>query len=460
MIKIKAHPIAALDFIMPLWIVTAASILGRLFSAGVAEIAISSAVAVIIILVQAFLRAAALRIYIAEEKIIFEKGVLFKSREEIAKRRVATVSFSQNPLQRAFGAVCLRVSTEAGGRRADAGFPIRRGDFADILRALGFEAGAKSIKMGARRTALMAAAISSAAIGVPTAVPLINRLGKLFDRDLAQNALSLAQSGDASALASAIGLLFLLIYAVAFCFLVARSLSMRIALNGDTVFVGAGLLPRRNTYFKRVEINAITVEQRPLMRLIDQYIIRVDVAGCRDRRGDGSVVVPAAEKRELAPFLKLFFSARRPVSLSAPYRGSFWRFIRIRLLLCLIVPAAIYFSGTVFVAFSELFALFAFFALVLMLYLLYLSALSAKTSAIAKGEPFFYARSVSGFSVKELYFKRERVALLRLRRLKADKRYGSCTLKLYLLGKGGERIKVKYINYAAAREYCTPPRKN
>lgn len=453
---IKAHPAAVFGFIAPFWIITLFPFFRRIFiKGGGAALAAAELIGLFIIFLQAYLRARALEIEITETRLVIKKGVFIKGETIIKKHNVSCLSFKTNPILWLLSAETVSIDTEAGKKhKSEHKMLIKRADATALRSALGLCEGIKSFKMGAKRVTLMAAAVSSAAVGVLVAVPAINRIGRVLDKSFAGKIIETVRSGALfSSAFAAISLLFLFFYAVSFIFLLIRNISMQIGLTAETIYIGAGIFPRRRTYFKKESVGSIVLEQRPIIRLSGRYIIKVGVAGYGGRRDD-SVIVPVARKSEVEPFLRHIFSLERPNGGITPARHLKYRFIRWRMLFSAAVPAAIYFLGCAFPVLWPLSAPLSVIILISLLYFLSLGFLNSRTARLSKSGDYLFAAGVSGFRVKEFFCRRERVGMFLIRRYPTDIRKKTAILKIETRNENSEKMKVKYISYLAAQEYC------
>ncbi len=445
--EIKAHPLTAVTLFAPFWIITAAPIVLRavLGDVGGTYVALE-AISLLALCLQSLLRTRALRLYVLKDCFVFKKGLLIKSETRIPFGNVVKVSFEKSPPFSFLSAERLTICTET---KEKLHLLIWKKDKKPLLCALGLSYGERSIRVGGSRITLMTAAVSSAVFGVLTAVPIINRIGKVLDLKLSEILLDTVRKGSLNALFSLISLLFLFFYTVAFVLLLLKFVSMRIGLAETSVFIGAGVLPRRQSFIKRQKTNSILLEQRPIIRLTSRYIVKLSAA---ESEG-GEVLFPAATRGEAKALLKSFFGIQPPTGGLFSLKHTAFRFIRYRLLLLLLAAAALMFLRLRFPSFAPIIVPVGLLSISTLAYLLSLARFSFKRGTVSFGELLF-ARFTKGFSVRELYCRRDRVGLFVLRRYKSDKKRGSCIFCACLQSKRGEKIKVKFINYAAAREYC------
>ncbi len=449
--EIKAHPLGFFMFLSPVWLITIVPFARRLLSFRYGTIFLAGFVAALVLL--SVLRARAVSIAVLGDMLVFKKGLLFKSEEFLPISSLASITSRQNPILSLCRAEVINIESEAENAAKSIKILLRRRDFERILEQLNFQREKKSIRMGAGRITLMTAAISSAAVGVFVLVPTANRIGRLLDFSLAGRVLTSVRSGALFSSAFAVLLaLFLFFYAVSFVFLLIRNISMRIGLSNETIYIAAGVFPRRKCFFKKRMIAGIFIEQRPLIRFSRRYIIRVTLPSGGKSGGESGVVVPIAKKGEVAPFLKNIFGVARPESVIGAKAGRF-RFVRWRLLLLCFAPTPLLFAVQ-FPAYAEALCLLVLFLAVSLIYGLSIGFLAPKITALSRSGDHLFAAGVKGFTVRELFCRRERAGAFKLRRYPADIRAGSCILAVKSCCKNDGTIKVKYIDYSAAREYC------
>jgi uncharacterized membrane protein YdbT with pleckstrin-like domain len=348
----------------------------------------------------------------------------------------------------------VQINTEAGkGWRPDYKTMLKKSDAERLRKSLGLGTGVKSIRMGAERITLMSAAMSSAAVGVLLAAPMIIRLIRVLDIGISGILFETAQKTVFFSGFIYLAMLFLFFYCVSFVSLLVRSLIMRVGFSDDTICVSSGFLPRRSTFFKKEAVGIISLEQKPLLRLTRRVLIRVGIAGCGGKRQD-DVVVPIARRGEIEPFLQNLFTLSLPREGIAPKKGMFFRFIRWPLVFLALVPTATFSVGLFLPQLSAAAAPTAVISLLFFAYLLNLSIKSTKATVLSQKEGFLFASGVKWLSLRRVFCRADRVGMFKIRRWPRDIKSGSCLLTVYVRSKRSERIKLKFIDFAAAEEYC------
>ncbi|MBQ8550628.1 MAG: hypothetical protein IJ426_04735 [Clostridia bacterium] len=453
MIKLRAHPLTAVGFIAPFWAIFLLPVLRRFLSGSHTVAFVAEGLMLAFVILQGFFRARALEIIVSAEKICLRRGVIRKEEVFFAKNAVSCLSVRENPLLSLFSTVSVQINTEAGRWRSDYKIILKKRDAERLRKSLGMGMGVKSIRMGAERITLMSAAMSSAAVGVLLAAPMIARLVRLLDIGISNLLLETARKTVISSSLIYFAMLFIFFYCVSFVSLLIRSLIMKVGFSDDSICVSSGLLPRRYTFLKKDAVNIISLEQKPLLRLTKRVLIRVGVAGCGGKRQD-DVVVPIARKNEIEPFLQNLFSLSMPSSGISPGKGTRYRFVRWPLFFLATVPTAAIISGVYVPKIAAAAVPMAVISLLFFAYLSNLSLKSSKATLLSSGGGYLFAAGARGMSFRRVFCRGDRIGMFKIRRWPKDLKNGSCVLTVFVRSKRSERIKLKFIDFAATEEYC------
>ncbi len=459
--SIKAHPAMILRSIFPVFFVALLPVARRIVSAVtnknfgfmlVAEIGVF-----LIVVLFAVLNWKSYEITVLEEKIVLKRGVLRREKTEIGRNGVAGVTLAVNPVFWLFGAATLRIETES---RKDFSIIVHRKNANAILSVFGEEKRGEEHKISAKRVTFYAAATSSAAVGLLFAAPIVNRIGKLLNIALAEKLIgTITQTAQGfgryiSPVAGALSLVLIGLYVVSFAVNLLKVIFMRVRFLKDHIVIRFGILPRRHVLLKKSAINNVIAESTPLMRLLGFCQVRVGVAHYGGDKTEKMVLLPTANRQEQEKVFALLIGETETKKMLSSPRFARRRFIRWYVLaFATLLPIFM----ALIVRTDYLFDLFVFLAAIIavvMLYLIDLAVYNHKNGGIEFLNSGIFARSVKYFTFRRMFFRRERVAALRIRRYPADKKAGTCTVKVFTKSRRGEFSKVKFIDYSAVCEYC------
>jgi len=184
-IRIKAHPFYLLEKIKPFLFVLVLPLVKGLLQylifnkvSGVLALEIG---ALFIIFFVAILKFCGFSVELQEEIIIIKIGFLIKKVSYIDKRKASSLSIKENPIEKLFGAVTIKINTEAGKRKkADFKFSIRKKDALILWKAIYGDDSYETEKISNLKIAVWAATTSTAFSGLLIAVPIINKIGDLL----------------------------------------------------------------------------------------------------------------------------------------------------------------------------------------------------------------------------------------------------------------------------------------
>ncbi len=449
--KYKAHPFMMLKIIKPLFFVLLLPAARKIISSvtnkrygfmPVIEVAVLAAV-----IVFAVIGWKSCEISIEESLLTLKSGVLKKSKTQIGIKRISGVTVSENPVYWLFGAKAVRIETETG---YDFAVVLSKRDAEEVLLLLGFPNNTKYKRVGIKREIFFAAATSSAAVGLLLAAPVVNRAGKLLNiaitETLIDTVTQTAQrlSNYISPAAGVLSLVLIVLYVISFFSNLSKIIFMTLCVTKDKICVRSGVLPRKSIAVKAALLNTVSAESPPIMRLFGLGQITAGVARYGKSRVEKLVLLPIASKKRQEKILTPAFDESK--ILSSP-RAERFRFVRWYLLSLIIAVLVFLIAFSVTDFFYDVLLLAFFVVAAVLLYLIDLAVYNHKNGGIVfskNGITTFFARRLT---FKRVLFMREKVGMLRIRRFPADKRKGTCSVKVYAKGLGGESAKVKFIPY-------------
>ncbi len=458
--KFRAHPLMILSFLKPLIFVAVLplvrAVIQYLIMGSISGLLVLESITLIGIVLVATARWRSVSVEVDGDRLTVRRGFLIKRTDIIATDRLSSVSFKENPIDRLSRAVTLRINTEAG-RVGRPDFEIKlyaRDALALINRVYGDE-GRTAICVSPVKIAAMAATTSSAVTGLIIGVPILNQAASLFGV-----ALSERLYGELTALPERINTYFPSVvrtvtlvlmagYAVAAGILFFKNLFFRIFIGADRLEVRSGVIVRRRTVFTRGSVNNVLIEQTPLMRIFRRFSMSVSVGGYGDERGERAIISPCGKRGEMRRQFMLFFPfLRADGTLIKPPRGvrNKQRFFFVPAVFSALVMAACVAAALIFPLFHQLILFLAVVAAAVICYYAGLCMYNYRFGRIRFGDNIS-ARSSKGFNVRELYCEKGRVGEIKLIRYPADRRYGTCKVRLIIRSEGADSVRVRNVDF-------------
>lgn len=454
----KAHPFIIFSYIKPFLIV----LLFPLFRAAVQFIAggeISNivrgeAAAFLFIVVYSIVKWRKFSLKVTPDTLKICTGLLMVRQAVLPKSKISTVEITRNPFDVLFGCVTMRLNTEAGIKgKSDYEFKISKKSAEIITNDISGLDVRITIKFSTVRVALMAAATSSSVTGMVIAVPIINKTGNLLG--LALEEVLLKRINDVSRIfekyvppiVNTVTLIFLFFYFLAFLYSFFKYVGFKLTLGDDDLEISSGFLVRKKVRFKTQAVNTVCVEQNPLMRLLRRCLLRVEIGGYGNGRGEKAVIIPSAGTNETKRIFSMVFpNVKHDTEYIRPPKNSRHRFFVIPFILLLLLLAAYAVLTALFPLFKDLIGFLAIITFFVLLCYFELANYNFKTSRVSFGDAI-YIKSSKWIKSREVYCDASRVGLIRLIKFPTDKKYNTCNMKIVMRSEGAESISIKHIRY-------------
>ncbi len=383
--------------------------------------------------------------------ISVKRGLVFKVNYTVPLSAAKIIVLEGNPILKIFGAVRLKIYTEAGRRkRPDENLIIGRRTAArlyDRLRVNG-----QAVKSNTFGEVIMSAALSSFTAGLLLTIPAVKIIMSVLGKSL-PTALPVTRSLNIenislTEIGHRITALLILGYIVSFLVLFLRNFGFFSVKSGRKIMLCSGFLPRRTVFLESGSVRAVRTVTAPLMLLAKKCAVKFSACGYGRLKGEIGLLVPAVKPTLakgltswLLPRFKAFSFRIRPQKSAAK---------RLRWLPFLLFTACVvlFFAFQYYLpALKDFKWLLSGLLAVLSVTLLLMRLYSLRIGGLTVNEGLITARGITGFSLDELQIKRESVLFVRISRTPFDIRYKQCSVKVGVVGKAGESVKVKYLDY-------------
>ena len=417
------------------------------------EIIIASA-----LLLFSYLSFRAFKVSVDNERIIIAKGLIIRRESVILREKLSSVTAARTPADLIFGSVTYKINTEAGAAgKTDFSFKLRKSDADELFLLLYGGENRVSVRFPAIKTAVFAAAASSAITGLIVGVPIINNLGRILGVALSRmvfdeiNRASARFNAYFPPAVNVITLVLIAGYGASFFITFVKMLAFRLRVGKLKIEVEYGVLMRRHTVFKKSAVNDICIEQTPLMRLFKMFSMRAAVGGYGDKRGEKAIIVPAARRDRIKNQFRAYFPFLYPQG--TPLKAERSRKNIIRFLWPARTYAAADIAATallaaVFPSVSRFLVILGLAVMALTVYYGNICYRNYKFGKLCLGEQIFASGSV-GLTVREMYCEKERIGEIKIIQTPADRAYNTCKAEIVIRSESADKVRVRNLDFDA-----------
>ncbi len=456
----KAHPLMLYRFLKPfLFVLVLPLIKGvvqYLMKREVSGVWTLEFIAFGVIFTVALFRTLKFSIKVENGFLTIRNGFLLRRKVKMPISELSSISYRRNLADLIFGSVTFRLNTEAGStEKADIEFKIGRKKAKELWKLLYLGEPRINYRFSPIKIAALSAASSSFLTGLLVGVPVISYLGRLLGVSVERlligrlSELALKVNNYFPPILNLITIILLLLYGISFIASLSKNIRFRLRVGGKMIETVSGLFVRRHTAFSKRRINCVLIDQTPLMRLFGLYTMSAAVGGYGNLKGERPAVIPCGKKKEIVakqdklfPFLSFRSCELKPLSdKKSKTRFAFMPTVYYSIILALAL-LSFYFLKSFF---SPVFFLCVV-AAAINTYYLYICMWEAKNGGLVLSRNC----SVVGtrrLSVRELNCESEKIAVIKVYRTPADRRYGTCKVKLTVSGEGSESAKARNIDY-------------
>ena len=456
----KAHPLMLYRFLKPfLFVLVLPLIKGAvqyLFYKQISGVLALEFIAFSIIFSVALLRTLMFSLKVDDDFLTVRNGFFLRRKVKIPRKELSSVSYRRNLADLIFSSVTFRLNTEAGStEKADVEFKLSRRSAKALWELLYADEIKTDYRFSTIKIAALSASGSSFLTGILVAVPVIGFLGRLLGISIERlligrlSELALKVNNYFPPIVNLITLIFLLFYGVSFVASLVKNARFHLKNGKKMIETASGLFVRRHTAFSKHKINCILIDQTPLMRLFGLYTMSAAVGGYGNLKGERPAVIPCGTKKEilakqnkLFPFLNTGSIVLTPRSdKKTRRRFAFMPTIYYLIILSIAVLSFCFLKSF----FSPVFFLCMVAALI-NTYYLYICMWESRNGRLILSKNC----SVLGtkrMSSRELNCESEKIAVIKVYRTPADRRYGTCKVKVTVSGEGSESARVRNLDY-------------
>lgn len=462
---IKAHPAMMFRFVKPflfvLIIPVIKGVVQYLLYEEVTGVLFWELLALSLLTVFALLNLKSFKILVQDNRLTVERGAVFHRSAEISFKKVSSIVARRNILDFIFGSVTVQINTEAGRvNTPDFQLKLSKANFSRLYTTIYGEQQSVPIKFSPVKIALQAAVASSAVTGLVVGVPVIHQIGKTLGFTIGEmffdpiNNASHRFNTYMPPVVNAVTIVLLACYGISFIASFFKNIGFSLRNTKEKMQIESGFFVKKRTIFRKDCVNALFLEQRPLMRLFRVYCFCASVAGLGMGKKEWAIIMPAAPKGELKEMLSVFFGDLLPkgVSLKAPrsYKNG-RRFLFLPTLFCCIIIATAIIEGVLLPDFLNIIILMNLLLLLTAIYYGNVCLTDYRSAEIIFGENI-YAQSSNFISRREIYCKKEKIGILKISRTPADRYYNTCKVKITVRSESAKSLRIKNLDHALVLE--------
>lgn len=457
----RAHPLIMLNTVKPFLFVlilpTVKGIIEYIISGRFTGVLSPSLFLAALVFVIAFLNYKAFSVSVRDDLVVIRKGFFVKSVSAISRDRLSSLTARTGLSDLILGSVTFKINTEAGAAgKTDFSFKLHKKDGNELFSLLYGRENGMSERFNPLKSAVLAAATSSAITGLIVGVPIINNLGKILGVAISETVFDeitrASRRFDAyfPHTVNIITGILIVGYLISVLITFIKMLRFAVKPGEEKIEVEYGVIARRHTVFKKSAVNDLCIEQTPLMHAFKMFSMRAAVGGYGDKRGEKAIIVPAERRGKITNAFKDCFEILKtpaPIMKAQRSKRNVLRFLWTSRVYAELDVACTLVLSLIFPSVSRFLVLLGALLMALNVYYGNLCLLSYKNGGLIISDNIF-ASGFSGLRVCELYCEKARVGEIKIQRTPADKFYGTCKADITVRSESADKIRVRNLNYA------------
>ena len=422
------------------------------------------------VLIYAILRWRGLSFTLDEDAIVVKRGIIFRSKARIPLATITTVIKEQTIIYNAFGAVKVRIETNAGSkRRADFKITVRKNN-ASTLNFLEKDLSNRTKKSYAPKWyyLIVFSLISSNSLsGVLFLSAFISQTGAVIGRELRGDVittittLSHKLAIGIPPIAVAISIVILSGWVMAFIFNVLRHLHFEITRSYKNLHIKEGLFTKRQYHINSDRIAFLDMRQTLTTKVFSIASLYVYCAGYGKEKNERAVLVPATSKREVEGTMRMLMPEITPVksTVKPPPRGILG-YILPPVLMVISIPVIAKILISIFPSWHQLISFVAVMSAIPLAWLLMVKFTAFITSGIGESEEAITIRYVRRYSFSTITLPKNRIAKMQISQTPFQRWGHRCNIVIYTNAESKQKHIVKQLPLRQTREIMLSCRKN
>lgn len=385
--------------------------------------------------------------------ISIRRGVIIHKKYRVPYRRIHTVVFYRSALSSMFGAEKISADTPAGSQKKYDISGYFSNKKAREFRRLLFrdQEASASYKAKPIGLILISALWSNPITGLVFIVPIILGAGQLLGREMTRALLTSSVRSQyqwtaylISPLARVLASLIILCWAISMLVVFMRYAGFRSARVGGLLVITRGFLSRSMTCIRTEALSAVHQEQSLLMKLMHLRRCSVSVVGSGKMKTDRGLLVCAEESR----VAKQTMSELTGIELTEtahlrPAKGTLFSYVLFPLSMIVLTLVLLPFSNMLPII-SRIGNMFLILLLLAEIWWLFFRLFAHRRACIAQTETHAVIGHFQRLTMKKTYIPFEKLQCIEIRQNPVQKKFGTCSLKVYLYGEKKFSCLVKH----------------
>ncbi len=409
----------------------------------------------LIVIFWCFLEYRCIGYHVDDRSLSEQRGIIVKHIRTIPYKCIHSLTIKHTLFASLFGATKLNLDTPAGKKtKPDISFTLSKKELNKAVSTIFPEEHRKLIYHASPlRIILMSASWSNSVSGLLLAAPFINKIGSILGEEFSEKIYSTV---DFSAQFIAVGVPPIaagIAYALAAGWIIAllvqffRYARFTVSQSGENTIISRGLLLQSERIINLENINAISVKQTLLMRILGLFSAYINIIGLQKEKGDRSMLVAAASYSELkklvVDLIEISLNLKREIIPPKKALKSFcWLPLSLFLINILILIIFYTVNGI-----RQLFLFLSLFSAPFFLWWMLLRIQAYKTSGLSLSSNKLTIRGYYHLSLIASIIPFDKIQFLSIHQNPFQRRSGLCNVRVYIFSERKEYFTVKQLPY-------------
>lgn len=406
--------------------------------------------------------------YIDKDNIIISKGNLIKKDVNIPNNRLQMVSIEGTITSKIFGASKVYIDTAGGSRKnVDIQIAVSNKKIENFLAKLVPQNKLTCAYMcSSIRMLLMTASWANPASGLLILSPFIKQAGEILGEQFSEffyNNVNITYrliTIGISPATAAIANILIIGWAVAMVVQTCRYGNFRVYKHKDMMMIRRGFIVKNTRIVFNNKITAITIKQSMIMKIFQLYSVYVQTIGSGKEKGDKSLLVAAARKKQMQSALDgLIYINSQSTNVARPPKKRLLSYISIPLYVSMAVIGALvflYIKNT----YRELIVVGLLFTLIWSIWWIIFRIFAFKASFLSYNNDVVIVSTFEKFTLCTSHIPYDRLQYIEVVQNPFHKISKCCDVYFYIYSDRKERFKIKYLDKTQAYELINIIQKN
>lgn len=383
-----------------------------------------------------------------------KKGIFIKKTLLMPYRCIHSIEIKRNLIRSFFGAARLSLDT-----------PSRQKSSTDIKLTLSYKALENTVKSifplkelsliyKAKKFKIFMTCISwsNPATSLLLSVPFINKMGKILSSEISDRIYSTVNIGikflavGIPPLAAGLAYLILFGWMMGFFVQLVRYYNFKLFKNNDDIIIKRGFINKTEQIINITNINAISVKQTLIMKILKLYTTYINIIGIGKEKGEQRMLIAASSKKELNLYLGNLLSLELVSKKDVfPPKKAFLSYIRTPLIFIFILFIGFFILFLFFSVYIKVAMFLTMFIFIFLLWWLAIRILGYKSSGISIYKGSILVSGYRHLSLITSIISLKKVQFISIKQNPFQYFSGLATVKVYFFSEQADYFKVKQI---------------